>query len=252
MALGACFTLGGLALVTLIFFKTFGVSFLTAVYGGALPPELGSSGAYFFLTSAQLDNTIFAALLSATWVLALPVIVATIILIMSRVVFAWAFDGILPEGVTKVTQRNAPIAAVWLLVLASVAVLAWAIFVASSFLQVVVYGTLLQIAAMALVGVAAIAVPYRRPELFRASTSNARLLGIPVVSIAGAVAVAAAAIVWYLFLHFPYFGVADKGTFFIWAAGTVVFGLLFYAVARAIRARQGIDLRLVYTEIPPE
>src|ERR687888_643279 len=52
-----------------IFFHSFGQSFLAAAFGGGLPSQLGTSGAYFVITSAQVNNTLFAVFLVATFVL---------------------------------------------------------------------------------------------------------------------------------------------------------------------------------------
>jgi hypothetical protein len=38
----------------------------------------------------------------------------------------------------------------------------------------------------------------------------------------------------------------------VFLAGTAAFGLLVYYVAKAVRRSQGVDVDLVYKELPPE
>jgi hypothetical protein len=59
--------------------------------------------------------------------------------------------------------------------------------------------------------------------------------------------------VWWLYLHYPQFGVANKANMFEWVLGVVVAALIFYYLVRWIlRARRGVKFELVYAEISPE
>ena len=130
--------------------------------------------------------------------------------------------------------------------------LAWAVFIATNALQVVVYATVIQLVAMMLVGVSAAVFPWRRRELYRASGITWTVGGVPVVSIAGVAAVLGGAFIIWIYFHYPYFGLADKGKFFAWFGGTAAAALIVYLTAKTVRRRQGTDLSLVYAEIPPE
>src|SRR5262249_27632322 len=145
----------------------------------------------------------------------------------SRILFAWSFDGVLPERVSSVSGRNAPVTATLVTMVLMIAVSAWAIFISKSLVQVAVYTTLIQLIAMSLlIGISAILLPYRRAELYRGSSSAVRLFGIPAPVIAGVAAILSGALLYYLYFHFPYFGLTDKGQFFIWVAATVGIGML--------------------------
>jgi basic amino acid/polyamine antiporter, APA family len=252
MALGGILALVTVAVAVAVFFKTWGHDFLAAAFGGAFPAELGPLPAYFFLTSAQVDNTVFAVLMSASFLAVFPVVFATIMTVMPRVIFAWAFDGAFPRAATKVNRYNAPVTATWILAIGAIVVLVWEVFVADSFIQILVYLTLIQLTAMALVGLSAIALPFRRPELYRGSASARTILGVPVMVIAGVGSLLGAGLVYYLYFTYDYYGLANKGEFFLWLGGAILAGCLFYQTAKWVRARQGMDLRLVYSEIPPE
>jgi basic amino acid/polyamine antiporter, APA family len=253
MGLGAFWSLAIVALAILIFFHAWGHDFLASAFGGAFPSQLGSSPAYFMLTSAEVGSTPFAVLMVASFMVVFPVVFAVIIVVMSRVVFAWAFDGVFPKAVTKVNRNNSPYVASGCLIGGAILVLIWQVFIATSLIQIYAYLSLIQFAAVALVGLAAVVLPYRRPDLFRSSVSTIRVAGIPLVSIVGVGTLLATGIVYYLYFKYPYFGVrGHAGAFLAWLGGTVLVGFLFYGIARWVRARQGVNLDLVYAEIPPE
>lgn len=252
MAIGGVLSLVALGACLAIAFNGWGRDFLTAGYSGAWPASLGSLPMYFVLTSFQLNNLLVAVVLSLAFFLVMPNLAGTLIFVMSRVVFAWGFDGLMPRAVTRVNDRNAPIVAIWILTLGTIPFIAWGVFLAQSLIQIAVYITLIQLIAMGLVGLSAIALPYRRPELYRASSSNARILGVPVVVIAGGGAILSTVLVWYLYFAYPFYGLADKGRFFFWVVGTIIVAIAFYYGASWIRSRQGFNLALVYQEIPPE
>jgi len=48
------------------------------------------------------------------------------------------------------------------------------------------------------------------------------------------------------------FGFTDRQKFFSYLAGIVVLAVVFYYTARAVRSREGVDVSLAYSEIPPE
>ena len=150
------------------------------------------------------------------------------------------------------SRNHAPWVAILVNAVLCALVLLWAVFVSKSFLQVIVYATLVQLIAMTMLGFTAVVFPYRRPEMFRASVSQAKFLGVPVVSIAGLVAMISGGVFFYLYFHYPALGVAHAGDALEWMGGTVLAAILFYIGARVVRRRQGVDLGLVYSEIPPE
>jgi amino acid transporter len=253
MAIGGVLGLLTLIVVVALFYKTWGREFLAAGYGNGLPKGLDTTPTYVFLSGAQVGSSIYSALLAVSFALAFPATVVVLFMWGSRILFAWSFDGLLPARVTKVSSRNAPVTATALTAVLMLAVTAWAVFIAKSLIEVVVYTTLIQLVAMALlIGISAIALPYRRRALYRASASAVRLGGVPATVVAGVAAIASGALLYYLYFHFPYFGLTNKAQFFVWLAVTVVVGLAIFYGARAIRRRQGIDLDLVYAEIPPE
>jgi basic amino acid/polyamine antiporter, APA family len=253
MALGGFLSIASVAIIALIFFHSYGREFLAAAYGGGLPDQINVAPTYFFLTSAQLGSTVVAVFLVIAFCLFWPLLTAIAFLQPTRMLFAYSFDGLLPRGVAKVSSRgHTPYVAVAIAGALALATLAWAIYAADNVFQVVTYTVLAQVISMGLVGVAAIAFPYLRPQLYRASTTTREFLGIPVVTIAGVGAVISTIIIWILYFTEARLGLADKQNFAYWIGGTGVLAILFYYGARLVRKGQGEDLDRVYTEIPPE
>jgi amino acid transporter len=241
------------AICVLAFFSTYGKPFITAAFGGFLPKTLPFQPYYFTLSGVAVRSSIVALLLGITYIAFWPTIGFVAALAPVRSLFAFAFDGILPKQVTNVSKRHAPWVAILVSSVFTALVLVWAIYVSTSFLQVIVYAVMVQLIAMTLLAVAAVIFPWRRPEMYRASVSAKTFLGIPVVSIAGLVAiVCGSAVLYYLYFHYPLLGVPHALPALEWMGGTVVAALLFYYVVRGVRRRQGVDLALVYDEIPPQ
>lgn len=235
-----------------IFFFGFGKEFLTAANGGGLPSQLGSSGAYFILSSAYVNNTAFAIFMVLTFVLFWPVIIAETALQPPRTMFAWSFDGIMPKAVASVTRRGVPLIATVITIAGSLAAYAWSIYVAKNFFQIIAYATLAQLITHVLIGASAIAFPYRRRSLYLASVAAREVAGIPLVVIAGIGAILTSAFLYWALLHYSFFGVQKNANLGYWVGGAVAFGLLWYLGAKLIRRQEGVDIDRVYAEIPPE
>ena len=104
-------------------------------------------------------------------------------------------------------------------------------------------------------GVAATALPYRRPDLITrpGETALPRMGGVPVASLWGAATTLLAAIVVVLIITHP----SVFGSFTVTSVGALVIvlgaGPVIYLAARQMRlSRSSIDLRLAMRELPPE
>ena len=235
-----------------IFLHTFGTAFVIAANSSTgLPPSIAASPTYFLLLSASVGYTLVAVLLVVTYAVYWPLNTYCNFMQQTRIFFAWAFDGLFPASVTKLSRSHSPYVSLILTIVISIGTLYWAVNF-SSFLGVIVYATLLALIAMMLVGLSAAIVPWRKPEYYRGGATQRRILGIPVVTISGVAALAAGAFVWFMYLHYPQFGVAHKDKMVEFVLGTVVAAVIFYYVAWGIRRRQGTNIELAYAEIPPE
>ena len=104
---------------------------------------------------------------------------------------------------------------------------------------------------MILLGISAVLLPYRRPDVWRSSATTRRFLGIPVVSLSGGLTAVLLAGLFFIYMHYPELGI-DKGHFFRDCAIILGASLLTFFVARCARLRQGVDVDKLAAEIPPE
>jgi APA family basic amino acid/polyamine antiporter len=241
--------------LALVFFWKFGHDFFVAInalngteaYPFAAPPY------YTFLASIAGGSTLLAWWLFVSFAVAYPLLILPNITIAVRSFFAWALDGLLPSVFARVSPRtHAPNYAIGLTVVLSIPVLWWAVSNEEGFLKFLFEAVLLQLVTMILLSIAAVILPYRRPEIWRASASTERFLGVPIVALAGALSVLLMAGLFFIYMHYPALGIEDKGHFFRDCAVVLGAALVTFFVARTARRRQGVDVDKLAAEIPPE
>ena len=251
MALGGIIPLIVVALFIAIFFRGYGSDFLRAAQANGLPKGISAPGTpFFYLSSIGVGNTVYAVLVFVLYIVFWPLITYISSLQPTRAIFAMSFDGALPSGVTRVNSRGCPWLALLISLLLSAVVFIYAVNNQTGFFQILAYATLVQLIAMGLVGLSGVLAPRLRPQLFRASTSQKSIGGVPLVSIAGIGAILTAVFVWWAYLHYDQLGTNnDIPKLLFWTLGPAVLGLLFFIGVRVVK---GADAAQVYREIPPE
>lgn len=254
MSLASFVHIGIAVILSIVFFWKFGHDFFVAAnalsgtesYPFAAPPY------YTFLTSIAGGSSLLAWWLFLSFAVAYPLLILPNITIAVRTFFAWALDGILPSRFARVSSKtHAPNYAIGLTVIVSILVLYWAVSSGEGFLKVLYEAVLLQLVTMILLGISAVLLPYRRPELWRSSASTARFLGVPVVALAGGLTALLLAGIFFIYMHYEELGI-DKGHFFRDCAIILGASLLTFFIARTARMRQGVDVDKLAAEIPPE
>src|SRR6266487_4592322 len=190
---------------------------------------------------------------------------------LSRIVLAWALDRQVPEWFSIVNERtNAPLRVIIL------AVLIGAVFYILTFINqwfpssniylslasTTFFGILLAGLTWIMPGLNAILIPYRRPDLFQLTNNTGRLLGLPRLVLSG--------IIWLIFIipvyvaafGYPvYQGLLKSGTSYLslsnsagvgWALIFLVVGIVIYFVMRAVNTSRGINVKMIYQELPPD
>jgi hypothetical protein len=79
-----------------------------------------------------------------------------------------------------------------------------------------------------------------------------RVFGIPLITIAGLVNLFLFSLILYSSFRLPAFSGPVGPVAIAFLVGIYVSGLVIYFIVASIRRRQGIDLNLLYSEIPPE
>lgn len=254
--MGAAGTLSvvGVAIGALIFIHTFGSSFLIAANGATgFPKGIAAAPTYIFLVSAIYGSTPIVVIIVLFFLTYFLVPIFQINMTITRTIFAFSFDGLIPNKFSSVEERTKTpwwaLGLTWVLTEITFLVTQQM----NNFFQVVVYATLIQLVAMGLVGLCAAISPFRKPELYRAGATQAKFLGVPVVTIAGMGAMLSAVAIYVIYFHWaPEFGLSNKLSFVWWLVGTIVAGVLFYNLARIVQQRRGRNIELAFAEIPPE
>jgi basic amino acid/polyamine antiporter, APA family len=173
-----------------------------------------------------------------------------------RSFFAWSFDRLMPERLATINERtHSPVNAI-LVANAIIAVLViWSVY--SNVFQLVL-GLIVLAGALAviIVGIAAVALPLRRPDLYQGSPANVKFLGIPVLYIVGTLSILEfIGIIAISFINPLSVMNGNRDDWWwipAWLIGLIIGGGLLYYIPSMIRASQGINVKFVYKELPPE
>ncbi|MGH2523313.1 MAG: APC family permease, partial [Anaerolineales bacterium] len=188
----------------------------------------------------------------------------TIFLSSTRVIFAAAFDRLLPEAVANIEPRTrTPIWALALMVVPGLIVSALYVWNVFNFASLTLASTL--VIAVTYLGstIAAIVLPYTKKDLYEASPiAKYKIAGVPLITVAGVIFAAFLIFLLYQWLLDPnaLYGIGysinpngfKNGTSLVFMGVMYLLAIVIYAGARYYRKSQGVDLGLVYKEIPAE
>jgi amino acid transporter len=264
------------ALIFAVFMNSLYIDILGNHFGFNLTNAWGYL--YWFTTSAPLNGqppftpVMATAVHPGAWPLWLIVALGNITLnvllcpvyaiFLSRIVLAWALDRQIPEWFSVVNERtNAPLRVIVL------AILLGAVFYALTFFGVSLasttfFGILLAGLTWIMPGLNAILIPYRRPDLFQLTNNTGKFLGLPrlvwygILWLVFIVPVYAAAFVWPVIK-----GLLASGSAYLalsnpsgvgWALLFIVAAIVVYFAMRFVNARRGINVKMIYQELPPD
>jgi amino acid transporter len=178
--------------------------------------------------------------------------VGTLFLSSTRVIFAAAFDRVLPDAAAQVSEkRRVPVASLVLMLLPAVGFGALYAF-NSTFASYTLDATLVIAVTYLFSAIAVVILPLRKPDLWFASpASKVKLFGVPVVPVAGVITIALLVYNLYEWLSNDAYFVNNHDSL-LYMGGMYLLAIVIYVVARVIRSRQGIDLGLINKEIPVE
>jgi basic amino acid/polyamine antiporter, APA family len=242
-------------LFLLLFSKTFGWDFYQNVNNNWV--SANSAGLPVFpypvmMAGWLVHNTAFQAILILLMSLWFFGWVGTLFLSSTRVIFAAAFDRILPDGAAQVSEkRRVPVWSLVLMLLPAVGL--GALYAYNSTFHTYTLDATLVIAVTYLFSaIAVVILPWRKPDLWQASpASRIKFLGVPIVPAAGVVTLGLLGFCLAEWLSNGAYGVNNHGSL-IYMGAMYVLALVIFISARIIRNRQGIDLSLINKEIPVE
>jgi basic amino acid/polyamine antiporter, APA family len=261
---GLWVTVALVAVVVLLMVRTFGWNFYQAansLYWGSLfggPAPVIPTWPYPVMFAGWLvDSHLFQAALIIVMGLWFFGWAGTLFLSSTRVIFAAAFDRVLPAWAANISaKRRVPYGSLVLMIVPSIVVSAIYAY-KPTFTSVFLDATAVLALTFFATCVAAIILPWRRKDLYDASPiAQYKLGGLPAISIVGAISG-----IFLLFMLYEWFFNSTNlyGTSFqattnsvIYFAATYVVAIAIYVIARIVRSRQGIDLRRIHHEIPVE
>ena len=168
----------------------------------------------------------------------------------TRAVLAWAFDGLFPRKLSEVNDRyHTPIYAIaFIWVLSEICLYLYVDQIFNT-----LNGIFAWILSFVLCSIAATVFPYRRPDLWKASPWNGSTLGIPNITLLGALATVCLVFCEYWFWYDPVQGFDLWGTTLRWVMAMIVpSAIVVYGIAWFTSKQRGVSVDKVFAEIPPE
>ncbi|MDA4119303.1 MAG: amino acid permease [Thaumarchaeota archaeon] len=201
---------------------------------------------------ASLGNPVAAVFVGLSLIVGWIIVCVAYVVTISRMVFAASFDRLLPSRLAQVSNRfHSPTVAVLL-----VGVVSWifvTLYTIGNF-----YSTWLNYSLIPAIGymmplIAAALFPWLKKDLFKKTVGQFTSgVAMTLVSLVGVVAFT----VWFLSQSFPilsgvYLGSNIYSAYEAFIA-TIVIGLVIYGYGRWHARSIGVDLKHIYSEIPPE
>jgi basic amino acid/polyamine antiporter, APA family len=246
-----------LVIGVLLLFRVAGYNFVYALNVTANTAYKIPSGPFYpFLASLVFNTPILTILIMGSFLFwSLPSMIANTFMPI-RSFFAWSFDRLMPESLANINERtHSPVIAIIVTNVIIAALVVWSVL-GNQFQLVLGLIVLAGALAVIIVGLAAIALPIRRPDLYQGSPANVKFLGIPVLWIVGPLSIAEFIFIIWISFQYPALVMAgnasDAWWIPAWLGGLIVVGALLYYVPRFIRAQQGVNIGFVYKELPPE
>jgi basic amino acid/polyamine antiporter, APA family len=253
MAGALLFTSAAAVVLLLLFAKTFGWDFYYAANNAFWAGE-GPVSVFPYpglLAAMLLGNPVLQVIFVAVMSLWFFGWTGSVFLSSTRVVFATAFDRVLPEWVSRTSNNGVPYAALLLMLIPSIPI-SYLYAFGENFATYVLDAVL--VIAITFLGstVSAALMPWLKPDIYNASPiARYRVLGLPLITVTS--------VAFGGFLIFCLLAWFFNDTYGANNPQSLIYMLILYAIAlglyvgfRLLRRAQGMDLNMVYDEIPEE
>jgi len=206
-----------------------------------------------FLTTNKLVQFLVVALMSLWWF----GWCGTVFLSSTRVIFAAAFDRLLPEKVAEINERTGtPVNALLMMVVPSILIAYLFSYNIADFQTLTLCSTLVIAVTYLGTTISAIVLPYTKPDLYKASPiAQYNVFGIPLITVAGLIFGGFLVFLLYQWLFDPngLYGIGLSNTSsVIYMLSMYVLAALIYFGFKSYRKSKGIDMDKVQSEIPVE
>jgi amino acid transporter len=238
-------------------YNAFGYDFFSAANylascGGCskfvLPIPVSVNSLFTILSQNSVTEILGALAFGLAWIWLTP----TDFIPVVRNMFAWSFDRVGPERLADVNPRfGTPVkAVVFTAALGEILLLLFIYY--TGFSNAFANTTILLNLVFFITSFAGILLPYRAKAVFDQAPGwvKAKVGNVPVITVVGIFSAIVEGVL--LYASFTNQIIGGNPTYYPVAAGLAIAGLVIFYVARAYRRRQGINLDLVFKEIPPE
>jgi amino acid transporter len=204
------------------------------------------------LAMALAGSPIIVLLISLGYILNAFQIVNNCYIGMTRVMVAMSLDRLLPEWVSRVSDRlHTPVNAHIAYFVASIPVILlynlWGQWTALTLGVTFACGYVFVITALA-----GALMPYRAKALYDASPGAAYKLGnIPLVTIFGLIGAVVGAVMVLMFMFYSALGLTSVLAYQV-VFGVLAVSIIWYFLAKMIQRSRGINVEYAFKEIPPE
>jgi APA family basic amino acid/polyamine antiporter len=237
------------------FFNASNVSYVNYAYGyvtvapatpiWGYPPLLAA-----FLIDSRVVQMVIVVLFGA-WFVGWA---GTLWLSSTRMIFAAAFDRVLPEWAARVSERRGVPTMALLLIMIPGVVISYLYSFQAGFSALTLDASLVIAVTFFGTSFAATILPWWKKDLYdKSPIARYKVLGLPLISIAGAITTVFLAWVTYEWLSNALYGIGVGNTDSIkFLAFVYVLAAVVYVAARLVRRSQGVDLDAIHAEIPAE
>jgi amino acid transporter len=246
-----------LAVLAVAFEHAIGTDFLYVVGAGywAGLAEGKFNGVYLWpnmVAMALAGSPIIILIIAIGYILNSFQIVNNCYIGMTRVMVAMSLDRLLPEWVSRVSERlHTPVNAHLAYFLASIPVILvynlWGQWTALTLGVTFACGYVFVITSLA-----GALLPYRAKALYEASPgAQYRLRNVPLVTILGAVGAVVGGVMVLMFMFYSALGLTSRLAYEV-VLGVLLVSVIWYFLAKMVQRSRGINVEFAFKEIPPE
>ena len=214
-----------------------------------LPSGLVPSTPFYALVLG--NNIIIQVIIAAGFIAAAFSSVLGVWFALSRNVFAWSFDRVVPTKLAYVDSRfHSPLGANLLILVAAIIGLALTIYTPLfGFINQLLFAFIV----LAIIGVVAMVIPFHNRSIYEKTALKRSIAGIPLLTILGALLAITSVYGEYVSATNSF--ISGPLSLQTWAIVIVTFALgpiIYYSSRAYHKSRDGIDIALSFKEIPPE
>jgi amino acid transporter len=197
-------------------------------------------------------NPLLVAVFNLSYVGTIEVMDVAILFALSRNLFAWSFDRIVPVSFAEVNSRTGtPVTALVAMTLGAMLYAYLAVFQFGLLSALFSYDGLGAFTGFMIVSLTAIIYPFRANFLHVASRSRMRIGSICLFIVLGILSFSSSSLAVYSIIRHaigqPIASIIVSGVI-----PTFAFGAVLYLIAHVVRKRQGVDLGLLRRVLPPD